>query len=382
MSKILGPEIGYTDIINQHFKEKLEKQVAEGADFQKTPLRPSAAGACERELAYQLMEFSKFAKYEKEANTPELDRVFKMGHAVESMLVKDIREAFKDFMEIKYTQQSLSFVYLKAVNHPELSQWLEGSTDLVLMGKQYKCIADIKSKKDKYSTYRDSAWSEFDSKLARLKSIQVISETAFYADDLEAFLIEVNDPFLAANFLQLNLYALNPFIVERGIDHGAIIQFNKNDSRIREIRFRPSQKLYEYIIFKMQAAMDAVDHKEPERARQEFQLGSIKCAFCNYKKVCRPADDPLRAFFKGLPAKSWPKDTDRLGDVGQELEAVYAEYKQAEDAAATKERLANEIIDLCLGAEVNKIRFSDKEVYEVKLYKSPKEHFELKRGKT
>ena len=382
MGNILGPnELGYVDIVNEYFREKLQKEQDEGTGFQKTPIRPSASGQCARELAYGLMEFHKFDKYEKEATTPELNRIFGLGHVIESHLIKDIREAFKGLFEIKYTQQSLSFAYLKAVNHPELSQWLEGSTDLVIMGKNYNCIADIKSKKDKYSTYRDSAWSEFSTKLKKLKSIQVISDTTFYADDLEQFLLDVNDPFLAANFLQLNLYALNPFIVERGIDHGAIIQYNKNDSRLREIRFRPSQKLYDYVLWKMQTAIDAVDHKEPTRAPQEHQLGSMKCAFCSYKKVCRPADDPLRAFFKNLPKKSWPKDTNRLGDTGLALEELYDQYKEAMTASESSSKLADEMIELLIEAEVDKVKFADGEVYEVKLLKSPKEHFELRRSK-
>jgi hypothetical protein len=379
---MLGPEgIGYTDILNEYFREKLQKEQDDGTGFQKTPIRPSASGQCARELAYGLMEFHKFAKYEKEAVTPELDRIFKMGHVIESHIIKDMREAFKGLFEVKYTQQNLSFAFLKAVNHPELSQWLEGSTDLVLMGKEFKCIADIKSKKDKFSSYRDSAWTEFNGKLRKLKSIQVISETAFYADDLEAFLIEVNDPFLAANFLQLNLYALNPFITERGIDHGAIIQYSKNDSKLREIRFRPSPKLYEYVIWKMQVVIDAVDHKDPTKAPQEHKLGSMKCAFCAFKKVCRPADDPLRAFFKNLPPKRWPKDTNRLGDTGVALEDLYDQYKEALTASEETAKLADSIIELLIEAEVDKVKFADGEVYEVKLLKSPKEHFELRRSK-
>lgn len=378
---MLGPEIGYVDILNEYFREKLQKEQDEGTGFQKTPIRPSASGQCARELAYGLMEFHKFAKYEKEATSPELNRIFGLGHVIESHLIRDMREAYKGLFDIKYTQQSLSFAHLKAVNHPELTQWLEGSTDLVIMGKDFKCIADIKSKKDKFSSWRDNAWSEFDYKMGRLPSIQKISDTAFYADDLEQFLIEVNDPFLAANFLQLNLYALNPFIVERGIDHGAIIQYNKNDSRLREIRFRPSQKLYDYVLWKMQTAIDAVDHKDPTRAPQEHQLGSMKCAFCSYKKVCRPADDPLRAFFKNLPKKSWPKDTNRLGDTGLALEELYDQYKEASNATEAMDKLASDIIELLLEVEVDKVKFADGEVYEVKLFKSPKERLEFRRSK-
>jgi hypothetical protein len=378
---LLGPDVGYLDIVNEHFREKAIKAFQEGTNFQKTPLRPSAAGNCTRELAYQLMEFHKFAKYEKEPTSPELDRIFKMGHSVESLMIRDMREAYKELFEIKYTQQSLSFAFLKATNNPDLSQWLEGSTDLVIIGKKYKCIADWKSKKDKFSSYRESAWSEFEDKLSRMRTVRQLTDTAFYMDDVEAFLNELRDPFLAANFLQLNLYALNPFIVERGIDHASVFQFNKNDSRIRELRFRPSQKLYDYVIYKMQAALDAADHKEPERAEREFPLGSIKCAFCDYRKTCWPSDDPLRLYFKTLPPKQWPTDTSRLGDAGEVLEELHSAYKLALLALEDVNKLEQEMINVTLETEKSKIRFADGEIYEVKLYKSPNEHFKWKRSK-
>jgi CRISPR/Cas system-associated exonuclease Cas4 (RecB family) len=377
-----GPEVGYVDIIDEHFREQLAAQVAKGTDINKTPLRPSASGACTRELAFQLMEFHKLAKYEREPNSPEIDRVFKLGHVIESKLIRDIREALKLInMEVKYTQQSLSFAKLDAIKNPKLSQWLEGSTDLVLMSEDYKCIVDIKSKKDKFSSYRDNSWTEFDAKLKRMESVKKITDKAFWVESLPDFLNEVNDPFLAANFLQLNLYALNPFMIERGIDHGAIIQYNKNDSRIREIRFNPDQSLYDYVINKMQKALNAVDEGDPLLAEQEFELGSIKCAFCNYSSYCRPADDPLRSFFKTLPKKTWPTNTDRMGDEGLILEELYGEYVSVLHNTELLKNISNDIIAILLDKKVNKVKFADGEVYEVKLYKSPNEHFELKRSK-
>lgn len=377
-----GPEVGYVDIVDEYFREQLVAQVEQGTDISKTPLRPSASGACTRELAFQLMEFHKLAKYERKANEPELDRIFKLGHVIESKLIRDMREALKSIgMEIKYTQQVLSFERLIADKNPNLSQWLEGSTDLVLISDKFKCIADIKTKKDKFSTYRESNWSETDTKFAKMKTINHISNKAYWVEDLPAFLDEVNDPYLAANFLQLNLYAMNPFITERGIDHGAIIQYNKNDSRIREIRFNPSKDLYLYVINKMQTALTAVDEGDPMLAPQEFQLGSTKCAFCAYAKYCRPADDTLRAFFKTLPKKSWPTNTDRMGDDGLVLEELYEQYVEATNNASNAKKIADEMIEVLLELKVNKVKFSDNEVYEVKLYKSPNEHFELKRSK-
>lgn len=381
-NKVLGPPtFGYTDLLNDLTDAHLREQRESGKDRSKTPLRPSAAGQCTRELAYGLMEHHGLAKYERKLNTAEGHRIFSLGHSVEYDIIKQMRELFKGYFEIKYTQQSLSFARLEAKNNPKLSQWLEGSTDVVLWSEKFKCIVDVKSKKVKYSSYRDDNWTEFSDKLKRLPSVLPLSDTAFWVEDLERFLTEVNDPFLAANFLQLNLYAMNPFITERGIDHAAIIQYDKNSSRLREIRFKPSQELYDYIIQKMQTALDAVDNNDPTLAPKDFQLGSIKCAFCDYAKECWKDIETTREFFKTLPPKRWPTDTSRLGEVGETLDEIYSEYLQTLNAEEPKERLEQELVALLNANEITKIRFSDKNVYEVKLYKSPREHFALKRSK-
>lgn len=378
---MMGPDLGYVDILDYLTSERIKKEREEGTDVSKTPLRPSAAGQCTRELAYALMEYHKLASYEKELNTPEMDRIFKMGYAVEEHVIREMRAAFKDLFQIKYTQQSLSFAYLKAEKNPSLSQFLEGSTDLILWSKEHRCIADIKSKKVKYSNWRNDDWIEFSDKMRRLRTVKPITDKAFWVEDLEAFLLELDSPFFAANFLQLNLYALNPFIVERGIDHAAIIQYDKNSSRLREVRFKPSQKLYDYVINKMQEALNAVDQGTPELATKEFQLGSIKCAFCNFKKTCWSDEDPLKAYFKNLPAKTWPRDTNRLGDVGELLEDIYEEYLEVAHASELISKKEGEILEILLDEKINKVRFSDGEVFEVKFLKSPKEHYELRRSK-
>lgn len=379
---MLGPDIGYADIIDHMTTERLKKEMAEGKHISKSPLRPSSAGNCTRELAHALSEYHKLATYEREVNEPEMERIFKLGYSVERHVLDAMRDTFKDLFEIRYTQQVLSFVKLVAKNKPQLAQWLEGSLDGVLYSAQNKCIFDVKSKKVKWSNYRKDNWDEFSYELSRMSSVKKITDKAFWVEDLEAFLTEVNDPFLAANFLQLNLYALNPFIVERGIDHAAILQYSKNDSRLREIRFKPSPKLYDYVINKMQLAMDAVDQDNLELAPKEFQLGSIKCAFCNYKTTCWSDSDPLKAFFKALPPKRWPKDTNRLGDAGAVLEEIYADMKGQQVAMESFGKLENELLEALLEEEVDKVRFADGEVYEVKLLKSPREHFELRRSKT
>lgn len=380
MSKILGPDIGYTDILNTLTEEHIKQQRESGADTSRTPLRPSASGKCSRELAYELMEYAGFARYEKELYGASTHRIFSLGHSVEYHILREMEQQFKGLFEIRYKQQSLSFAKLEAPNNPQLNQFLEGSTDLVIWGKDFKCIADVKSKKVKYSSYRNSDWEEYNDKLAKMKSVQKLTDTSYYVADLRSFLKEI-DAFFAMNFYQLNLYACNPFIVERGIDHASIIQYNKNTSELREIRFKPDPVIYEETIQKFRDVLAAVDSQQPELAKKDHAFGSMKCAFCSFKKNCWSEGDALKAFFKNLPAKAWPKDTSRLGQAGEQLEDLYAAYQAVEDAEAQKEAIANDIITIMTELTEPKIKFANGDVYELKYLKSPREHIELRRAK-
>jgi hypothetical protein len=383
MSKlnIPGPEIGYTDILDTLTNEYLKEQRETGKDVSNTPLRPSAAGKCSRELAYELMEYAGFAKYDKDLYNANTHRIFGLGHSVEYHIIKEMEQRFKGLFQIKYKQQSLSFARLEAKNHPQLSQWLEGSSDLTIWSEKYKCLADVKSKKAKYSSYRNSDWEETADKLGRMQSVTKMTENCFYVNNLREFLKQI-DAFWAMNFFQINLYACNPFMVERGIDHASLFYYNKNTSELREIRFKPDQELYNETIAKFQRVLDAVDQKQPELATKDQKFGSMKCAFCSFKKECWSEGDALKAFFKSLPPKAWPKDTDHLGDAGYALEELYGEFKQVQHAEEKKKQLEDDIIQVMAELGVSKIRFHDKEVYELKYLKSPREHVELRRSKT
>lgn len=379
MNKILGPDFSYTDALNQLTTEHLHKLRESGDEFQKSPLRPSAAGKCERELAYEFTEFLKIASYEKELITPDLHRLFGLGHSVEYHVLNELRARFKEIgASIRYQQQSLSFLHLK---NEVQDIWVEGSIDFVIWSEKFKAIGDVKSKKEKFSSYRSSTWEEDSEKYSKLKSLVKIGEDAYYADDTAAFLKELNDPFLAMNVYQLNLYANNSFITERGIDHCVLLYYSKNTSRVRELRFRPSKELHDYVLTKFKKVFDSVTSNKLTETKQEFPLGSIKCAFCAYKKVCRGDDDSLRTYFKTLPPKSWPKNTDRLGELGEQLECLFEEFTKVSDSVNTLETVEQEIIEVLNTERIPKIKLVNGDVYEVKLYKSPREHFRLKRSK-
>lgn len=380
--KLVGPDFSYSDALNHLTQEALKKEREEGKDIQKMPLRPSSSGNCERELAYSLNEYRGNAKYDREVINPETSRIFSLGHSVEYNILGEMYKYYKDLFQIRYKQQILSYIFLESKIKPEWSTWIEGSTDFVLWSEKFKSVGDIKSKKEKYSSYRESDWDETNEKYGRMRSIQRIGDTGFYADDVEAFLLELNDPFVAANVLQLNLYACNPFLKERGIDHAFLLYYSKNTSRLRELRFKPSQKLYDYVLQKFTNAFEAVEQGNPELAQKEFKLGSMKCAFCNFKNTCWSDADPLKMWFKSLPPKAWPTDTHRLDAEDQQLvEQLYADYVQSQDLEQKSIDLDAEICHIMVKLGISKLRFPDGNVYEVKFYKSPKEHYRLKRSK-
>ena len=369
---LLGPAKGYTDLLDEAL---LKRQETDNARFkEKSPLRPSAAGYCGRKLAYDFNEFRGNAKYDPEVKSPATIRLLNLGHSIEWSALKNFGAV--EGLEVRYRQQSLSFFPLA-----EGAQPTEGSIDFVMYFKDHRAVGDVKSKGDKYSSWFSSKWDETDEKLSKMASVKVISETAYWVEDLPAFLRELNDPFFSDNFIQLNLYACNPFLRERGVDHAFIYQYNKNDSRHREVRFKPSDEVYNYVKDKFLAIARAVDeHKDPTLVEKEYGLGSIRCAFCQYKDLCWPGTDAKKEYFATWPKKQWPKDTDRLAS-GNELETLYANFVQAKEAGDEADKLEHELCKLLEREQVQKVRFQDGNVYDLKFLKSPKPHFALKRGK-
>jgi uncharacterized protein (DUF924 family) len=380
------PDLSYCDILNLATDEAMAKD----ALVKKNPIRPSGSGACTRELAYKLMEFTGQADYGVKPITAELNRIFSSGHALEYDIVKQFRKYTSDIFQVRYTQQSMWFEKITWPEREDLHMMLEGSNDLVFWSPEWKCVADIKTKKDKFSSWMASNWSETTDKLTKMKTVQCIGDTGvgFWIEDLEAFLKELNDPFFEANFLQLNLYATHPEFVNREVDHACIIQYNKNDQRLREVRFAPSQALADKVRTKFNTAIKAADAGQPEQAPRDYMLGSIKCAFCDFKKECwpepsDPSEDPLKAYFKTLPKKHWAKrlddfDTELAEDLRVAYEAYCAAESSAKDLQAAEELLAKLMLDR---ANTWKLKMDDGQVLLAKNMRSPKPHITIRRGK-
>lgn len=361
--QILGPPKGYCDLLD-------EQLVSKDADdsFAYYPLRPSSAGKCTRELAYSLAEFEGKASYPKEAMDPDTQRLLNLGHSIEYNILK-MFEKCKDF-QIKYKQQVLSFFTVPS------GKLIEGSIDAVFYSEEHKAVIDIKSKGNKYSSWAKTQWDEHNEKFASLSSVTKVSDSFFWIKDLKEFIHEVNDPFLASNFYQLNLYANSEFLKQRGVDHASIIQYNKNDSRIRELRFKPCVDTFSAVQNKFQLVDYLVNVEgDATLAPKDYALGSIKCAFCDYKKACWPTDDSLKAYFATWPKKQWPEKSDL------ELEAAYFDYKNAATQADKQTQFEQALVKLLNDKMIEKVKFQDGAVYEIKFLKSPRPHMALRRTK-
>lgn len=372
--KIPGPEVGYTDLIDFAIEETMASGKA--STF---PLRPSAAGYCSRRLGYDLMEFKGLAKYEKEKMEPNVYRLLNLGHSVEYSAIKNV-ELLK-FLQIKYKQQAVTLFRLDMIEQGKEEPLIEGYVDLVLWSDDFKCVMDVKSAKDGWSNGYSTRWDETLAKLGSTRGVVSLSPTAFYVDNLEKFIEEYNDPFLADNLIQLNMYCCSDFFRERGVDHGVILKYNKNDSRQYEIRFKPSLELFEKIKHKFNLVNRLVNEHKVEDIPRDAVLGSSRCAFCPYQKVCWEGEDARKAWYKTMPPKQWPKDTNRLGALGIVFEDLFSQYRAVNNVEKDKANIEERILKVMAEHKINKIKLDNGEVYELKWLKSPRPHFELRRSK-
>jgi hypothetical protein len=368
---VLGPQAGYVEILNHYTQEIIDERNKEPSKY--NPLRPSSAGKCERELGYEFMEFRGLAKYESQSNTPETHRLLNFGHPVESHVIYQFQDAFKRMpkpIQIKYKQHTLSFFKL-----PDGTR-VEGNIDMTLISEKYGCLADVKSKKDKFSAFYKTSWDELTAKLKGMKSVHTFGDEAYWVEDLAPFIKELDDPFFAGNFYQLNLYFFDEhqFIREKGIDHAAIFQYNKNDSRMREIRFKPSQEVFEETKIKFMKVQEYVDRdKSPEALTKDYVLGSSKCGFCKFRSQCWDMDEEqvTKEHFKTWPKKFWPKDLDRLDrNVQDSLRSLFSQYEAIGVEVSKLEKAEEEIIRILDGQKVRKLKLDQDRVYEVKHLKS------------
>lgn len=358
--EILGPSVGYIDLLDHHLTTKLTKERDGGRDYH--PLRPSSAGKCTKELAYEIDEYLNKTNYDKEAMNPDTHRLLSLGHSIEWNILRMFEEV--ELFEVRYKQQVVSFF---KIDNYEDKRWIEGSIDAVIWSPQHKAVIDVKSKKNNFSSWSSSQWDEHSAKYSKMLSVKQLTDRVFWVDNLDAFLEESDDPFLAANFYQLNMYANSQFLLERLVDHAAVIQYNKNDSRLRELRFRPSKSVYDKTRAKFElVAANGNAGGTPDAVRRDFALGSIKCAFCSFKRACWPGDDALKAYFQTWPKKKWPDRTENLGAIGQELENLFVRYSEKENAEKEKARIEGLIVLIMNEEKLEKVQLQDNSVFEMR----------------
>lgn len=379
--KILGPQVGYIELLEHYTKKKIE---ANSGTQRWMPLRPSAAGKCARELAYEYDAYKNETKYEITPRTVESTRILDFGNSVEYHLIRQFEDAFKysKDIKVKYKQQKLLFFKLPS------GDTIEGSIDSVFVSEKFKVLIDYKSKKDKFSSFYASKWTEDSQALRENKFVTEFGVESFYIDDLKGFLENLNDAFFAQNFQQLNLYFFDEghFLRNVGVDHAALIYYNKSDSRIREIRFKPNEEVYNAVKEKFIRVDNAITQgKGPDSVERDFNLGSLKCAFCDYNKVCWGDNaEPLKDYFKTLPKKRWPTDIDRIPNHA-EITALFKKYKEAVAGCNEADLYETQIIAKLVEKKIWKVKFDADNIYDVTKLKTggvkngPR--FVLRRGK-
>lgn len=370
MSTRLGPDVGLTDLLDAAVLAKQAEEHTEPSRF--LPLRPSASGYCARKLAFDYSAYKGLGEKEVEVKKANTIRLLDLGHHIEKAALDQLYRA--GMFKLSYKQQSLHFMTLDDGTH------IEGSPDVVIeFPDGSKGLYDIKSKNTKFSSWRENSWEENIWKMRKASSVEQISDTSFWIPDLEAFFAETDDESLVQNLTQCNLYALNPFMKQRNVTFGGILRYAKNDSSLVEIRFALSQKLYDYVLAKFKNIHE--NAATPELVKKEAVLGSMACAFCPYKARCWPMTNPTKEFYKTLPEKQWATDTNRLGEIGKQLDALQVEFDAAEKETSRLDSIKKKMLLLMQEVDHLKIKTADGQVFEAKYLKSPQPHYDLRKGK-
>lgn len=363
---MLGPQKGYIDILDEALIEKKKQEQSEPQRF--NPLRPSSAGYCERALGYAYNEYLGNAQYPPEEINPDSIRLLELGHSIEYSFIKQLQ--YTKLFQIKYKQQAVTFVQL------DEKTLIEGSIDLCLYFEEHRCIADVKSKGTRFSWYRGDSWEQTDADITEWSSVKRVNDRLYWIEDLDLFLKQCNDPWMADNFYQLNLYACTDFMKERGVDHAVLFYYEKNKSRLREIRFKPSDDVAKKTTNKFIKIHSKVIAKDIDVLKRESELGSVRCSYCRFASVCRPGIDSQKAYFE-----TWPERENPIDVIDEAIIKACNLIKGNSRFIEANEVLETQITIWMEQNKIKKMRLPDGEVYECKFLKTPKPHLELRRSK-
>jgi hypothetical protein len=366
--KIIGPAKSYCTLVDEALIKKAEGERDNNKYY---PLRPSAAGYCARKLTYDTMAFLGIWPKKHEERKPSVIRLLSLGHSIEYHALRNLE--LIDGFQVKYKQQTVSMFRLTS------GRLIEGSIDAVMWSDEHKAVLDVKSVGDRFDSAFATKWKATEEKYDKLPSMEKFDESAWHIADPVAFLNDVgpDDP-VAQNIQQINLYLCSDFLKERGVTHGVIYRYAKNNSAHQEIRFAPSETLFHHTKAKFDEIEQAALAKKPERVEREMPLGSMACAFCPYAEDCRPGYNTKKDWFKTFPPRKWPTKIGELS-YAEELEELFAQRAKHEAETMSSEAVANKILLLMEQEQVEKLQLEDGSIYERKFLKSPYPHFELRK---
>lgn len=366
---MIGPKESFCDLIDKTLLDEYNSSVQ--TSF---PLRPSASGYCQRKLAYQVAEFYGHRKQVKEERRPNSIRLLSLGHHIETHVISYI-ERLPDWI-VGHKQQSVNLFKLDS------GRWISGSIDFTLTSKdgQHRAIADCKSVGDRWSSSYSSKWDERAAMYDRMSSLQKFGDSAWYADDLGAFLSEIGEDPLYANTIQVNAYLHSSWARELDFQFGVIYRYHKNASKHQEIRFRPSEDIFKKLKAKYNLVEKYGSVGKPEKVPKEYALGAEACSYCPYRADCWPEANATREYWKTQPKKDWAT---RLEEAPSYLELLklFGERAIIEKNLKDLTTIDQKILNKLDNDGLRKVKLDTGEVFEVVSLKSPKPRLELRRSK-
>ena len=370
--KIPGPQNGIPDLIDMAL---MQRQSEETGNY--FPLRPSSAGYCSRRLAHQLESYYGIAEHPREERKPETIRLLNLGNSIEWHSIKnfDMIANLAPELKVRWKQQGVSLFRLDPVVG-EIAPLIEGSIDLCLVNQETgeAGIVDCKSKGDKFNVAFKSDWDAQADKFNGMKTLIKLTDQSWYAPELEPFLDELNDVYFSHNFVQVNSYCCTDWAKDHQVSYGAIYRYNKNSSKHIEIRFKPSDKMFQKLKVKFNNIYRNVVLGTIENIKPDCFLGSPLCAYGPLNNLCW-GEDALQAYFKTFPKKKWATDAYQVSpELADSLEA----YEQLNPALENRDKLEQMILREMVENQVVKVKAPSGKVYEAKHLKSPKPHFELR----
>lgn len=351
MSVVLGPNRSYLSLSDESFVSP--------NTIDDSPLRPSNAGICERELFLRYKAWKEQSKVK--GHDVRIQRIFNLGHAIEKLIIDDFKKL--SGFKVLYGQQIMDHGLL-----PGSSQLFQGSMDWCLISEEHKVVMDAKSRGGRGSY----TW---DKEVAEACAIGItIDDNGVWIADTDAFVKSSKDHELVKNILQLNVYATSRFCEDRGINHASIVRYNKLNSEQYEFRFAPSKTLLNYVLTKFARVAVA---KSIDELQSECIPGSMKQRYC---WACAG-----RKFEKVTGTNSWGWKQVTLAslqagksDSGEDLSTL-VEFQRK----VITEQHTISLQQWMEQRKINSILLDDNTLLTLELLKSPNPHYEfrIKRNK-